>query len=171
MKLVANIIGDVLTSLAKPLGDLQYLFCYLRYAAAAAAAAAATAAVCLSVTVAASALALTDADPGTPCGQFRVGQGVAAPRCSSSSIRPVYCCSCCFGCYTEVNANEKVLLLRLLRVDAAALLHCAAAAASVAVAAARAWTAVARRSATVSLCVPLVGCMYSWLLDLLQQLR
>lgn len=37
MKLVANIIGDVLTSLAKPLGDLQYLACYLRYAAAASA--------------------------------------------------------------------------------------------------------------------------------------
>lgn len=32
VKLVANIIGDVLTSLAKPLGDLQYLFCYLRHA-------------------------------------------------------------------------------------------------------------------------------------------
>lgn len=30
VKLVANIIGDVLTSLAKPLGDLQYLMCYLR---------------------------------------------------------------------------------------------------------------------------------------------
>lgn len=29
VKLVANIIGDALTSLAKPLGDLQYLFCYL----------------------------------------------------------------------------------------------------------------------------------------------
>ncbi|CDJ66016.1 SPX domain-containing protein, putative [Eimeria necatrix] len=29
VKLVANIIGDVLTSLAKPLGDLQYLACYL----------------------------------------------------------------------------------------------------------------------------------------------
>ncbi|KAL8432601.1 hypothetical protein Efla_002833 [Eimeria flavescens] len=30
VKLVANILGDVLTSLAKPLGDLQYLLCYLR---------------------------------------------------------------------------------------------------------------------------------------------
>ncbi|KAL8274998.1 hypothetical protein Esti_001054 [Eimeria stiedai] len=29
VKLVANIIGDVLTSLAKPLGDFQYLLCYL----------------------------------------------------------------------------------------------------------------------------------------------
>ncbi|XP_026194430.1 uncharacterized protein LOC34618199 [Cyclospora cayetanensis] len=33
VKLVANIIGDVLTSLAKPLGDLHYLVCYLRRAA------------------------------------------------------------------------------------------------------------------------------------------
>ncbi|CDI76623.1 hypothetical protein EAH_00018850, partial [Eimeria acervulina] len=96
VKLVANIIGDVLTSLAKPLGDLQYLFCYLRYAAAAAAAAAATAAVCLSVTVAASALALTDADPGTPCGQFRV-----ILSCGR-------CCWVCLSTFDSVNASSGI---------------------------------------------------------------